>query len=115
MISKRTVLDRMEIDRNGVIGVRLAKEVIDDDGTVLASDFHRTMLPPGLDIDTQMAVVNQHLQQMNCAPVEADELQRIKAVAPIVWTDDVKAAYAARQQAQAEAALGAPQRFVEKS
>lgn len=96
---KQTVVDQIEITRDGTLQLRLAKEVVDDDGSILSREWHRTLLPPGHDIDKQMALVNDHLAQMNCAAVDTAEIARVKAIAPVVWTDEVRGAYAARAAA----------------
>lgn len=94
---KRTVIDQIEITRDGTINLRLAKEVVDDDGTVISSGWHRTVLPPGGDIDAQIATVNEHLTTgLKCAPVNSAEIDRVKIVAPVVWTEEVRAAWSTR-------------------
>lgn len=94
-MQKQTILDQIEIKRDGHIQLRFIKQVVDDDGTVLSEQYHRTVIPPGGDIDAQMAVVNDHLEQMKMARVEASELTALKAVAPIVQTAEKIAAYEA--------------------
>lgn len=92
---KQTVLDQIEITRDGTIGLRFAKEVVDDDGTVISKEWHRTALPPGTDIDGQMEAVNNHLAaDLKCAPVAASEIARVHALTPIVWTKAVREAQA---------------------
>lgn len=94
---KQTVIDRIEISRDGTINIRMAKEVIDDDGTVISSGWHRTVLPPGLNIDAQFAAVNENLVRgLKCSPVAASDIERLKAVVPVVHTKAVKDAYVAR-------------------
>lgn len=101
---KQTVVDQIEITRNGTIQLRLAKEVIDDDGSVLSRAWHRTMLPPGTDIDAQMALVNENLiNDIKAAAVEQTELSRVKVIAPVIWTKPVTDAYAAKMRAENEA------------
>lgn len=107
-MEKRTVIDQIEVTRDGYLNLRMAKEVIDDDGeTVISSGWHRTTMPPGHDIDAQMAVVNKHLEEgLKCKPVAPDEIARVKALAPVVWTAAVIARHQARvatQMAELEA------------
>jgi hypothetical protein len=97
---KQTVLDQIEIARDGIIRLRFAKEIVDDDNTVLAREWHRATLAPGQDIEAQIEAVNAQLPAMSCAPIGASDIARIGAVAPVVWTDDVKAEYAARAAAE---------------
>lgn len=101
---KQTVIDQIEITRDGSVQIRMAKEVIDDDGSVLSQEWHRTSLPPGGDIDLQMATVNEHLTTgLNCAPVEASDIARVKSYLPIAWTPEVLTRHAAKVEEQAEA------------
>ena len=61
----RTILDRIEIEpQTGNITLRLLKQVANDDGTVLASDYHRTSIAPDADADVHLAAVNAHLIKM---------------------------------------------------
>jgi len=100
-MKKQTIIDQIEITRDGTIQVRFAKQVVDDDGTVLNSAYHRTAFPPGHDIDAQMAAVNENLvRDLKCMPVDAAEIARIKAVTPVVWTKAVKDAHRAKMAAQ---------------
>ncbi len=110
---KQTILDQIEITRDGTINLRFAKEIVDDDGSVIGSEWHRTAIPPGQDVDAQIAAVNEHLvTHLKCSPVAASELQRVKTLLPMVWTDDVLAAYAVRkatiEAASATGALSGP-------
>lgn len=99
---KQTVLDQIEISRDGTINLRFAKEVVDDDGTVISSEWHRTVCPPGTDVDAQIAAVNQHLVVgLKCMPVDAADIARVKALTPTVWTKAVKDAHAAKLAAAA--------------
>lgn len=101
-MKKQTILDKIEIERDGAFGLRFAKQIVDDDGTVLHSEWHRTMLPPGGDLDRQMAAVNANLAEMGAATVETHELARVKTLTPAVWTKDVMARHATREKARAE-------------
>jgi len=61
--------------------------VVLDDGTEISSSRHRSTLNPGDDVSSEDA--------------------KVQAVANAVWTDEVKAAYAAAQAAAAPAAPAA--------
>jgi len=100
MLEKRTVVDRIEVDRDGVMCIRLTKEVLED-GNIIASTYHRTLIEPGASIDDQMATVNADLVGLNAAEATASDIGRLKAVAATVHTDTVIAAY---EQERAEAA-----------
>ncbi|MFQ5880562.1 MAG: hypothetical protein ACE5IZ_10370 [Dehalococcoidia bacterium] len=74
-IERRTIVDQVEATRSGIIQLRFRKEVVED-GNVLAFEYHRTSLEPGVALATQMALVNTHLQQMGYPQVEASDVAR---------------------------------------
>ncbi len=83
---KRTILDVIEINRDGSIGLKFAKQMVDDDESVLFSGVHRALLPKDADIDTQMAAVNANLVDgLKQAAVDATELDIVKSILPMVW------------------------------
>jgi hypothetical protein len=94
MIQKNTVVDQIEITREGVIQVRMITQIVEN-GVVLASKYHRTCVEPGVSVDDQMAVVNAHLIAMGKAPCAAPELSRVKVVADAVHTESTVEAYRA--------------------
>lgn len=101
---KQTVIDQIEITRDGTINIRLSKEVVDDDESVIQIGNHRTVLPPVADLDVQLAAVNENLTRDLKMPAIADDdqlLVRLRAVAPLVQTDAVKKAYAEKLAAAA--------------
>lgn len=103
---KKTVIDKIEVIRNGTIQVRLQKLFVDDDGSEHLLEYHRTVIEPGVDVDEQFALVNAHLEQMNQPPVDASELTTLKSLVPIVHTEDVVAAYRAEQAKISAARIG---------
>ncbi len=68
MIEKRTVLDRIHVATNGTLQVRFLKQTVDG-GRVIAQEFHRTAIPPGVNVDDQMQAVNSHLQALGYGAV----------------------------------------------
>jgi hypothetical protein len=76
MIEKRTVMDQIEITANGTVLFRLAKLIVED-GTVLAREWHRSVIEPSGDVDAQMAAVNAHLVEMGAA--ECTDYAALKA------------------------------------
>jgi hypothetical protein len=82
-LEKKTVTGSTEVAENGSIGVR-TDTVVTEDGKELSRSFHRKVVHPGDDVSGEDA--------------------RVQAVAGAVWTDEVKAAYAAAQAAAAPAA-----------
>jgi hypothetical protein len=69
-----TIIDRIEIEpQTGNIGVRMRKEVLDDQGRVLMSELHRTMIAAGADAVSQMAVVDADLEKMGFSAVKVED------------------------------------------
>ena len=62
MITKKTMLDRVELDRNGGVNVRLAL-ILDEDGTELHCAYHRVSIDFSGDVLAQMAPVMAHLTE----------------------------------------------------
>jgi len=82
-LEKQTVTGQIEVGELGTIGLRTDTVVLDD-GVELNRSFHRKVLAPGDDVSGEDA--------------------KVQAVANAVWTDEVKAAWAAAQAAAAPAA-----------
>ena len=85
MITKKTVVDQIEVTRASVIQVRFGKLLLEGD-KVIACQWHRTAFWPGLDIDEHMVRVNTHLESMGEAPVDAVEIDRLKKLAQVAWS-----------------------------
>ena len=69
-----TIIDRIEIEpQTGNIGVRMRKQVTDDQDRVLMSELHRTMIAPGADAASQMAVVDADLDKMGFSAVKVED------------------------------------------
>jgi hypothetical protein len=77
-IEKNTVTDQITVAENGSIYYREATRIIED-GAVLAESFHRTSLQPGDDL--------------------TGHPERVVAIAGVVWTPEVVAAYKAQMAA----------------
>lgn len=97
-MKKQTILDQTEILRDGTLQLRFAKQIIDDDGTVISTGWHRTTLPPGHDIDAQIVMVNEYLvSNHKCAAIHPSEInEHIKPHAKIAWTPERVAAHKAK-------------------
>ena len=83
-LQQTTITDKIEIVENGIIQVRQRTDIYDDvnPSIILASNYHRDSLTPGQDLTSQEP--------------------KIAAIAEIVWTPTVVAAY------QAEIAASIP-------
>ena len=77
MIFKKSVVDQIEIRRDGTIGVRLALLVVDGD-TEIDSKWHRTVVTDEVSVDNQMRAVNMHLDLLGYPHVAATDIDKIK-------------------------------------
>ena len=82
-LEKITEIGEMNVGANSVISVR-TDTVIQDNGVEVSRSFHRHVVVPTDDVSGEDA--------------------RVQAVANSLWTDEVKAAYQASQQAEEPAA-----------
>lgn len=97
MIEKRTIVDQIEITRDKTIQIRFGLLLLED-GIELSCQWHRTAIEPGISVDTQIAAVNNHLQQMGKSTVPPTELDNLKQIVPVVHTPAVIAAHKQRQE-----------------
>lgn len=95
---KKTIIEQIEIKSDGFVLVRLQLIVIDGE-EVIASSWHRTSIPPGADVEAQMAAVNSHLAQMNRAPVGDACMARLRAFVSLAQPPEAVTAYKARIEA----------------
>lgn len=110
-MEKRVIIDQITYDlkNGGHTLIRFCKQIVDDDGTVLSEQYHRTSVAPGGDVEAQMATVNDHLENgMKVGKVSADEVQLLvdldTAIKPMLEPRKVEweAKQAEMAQAQAE-------------
>lgn len=94
MIQKKTIVDQIEITSHGVVQVRLALLVVEGEN-IIAKDYHRTVIEPGISPDDQFALVNQHLVSMNKEPVSDSEMIAVRAHAQVAHTPEVVEAFRA--------------------
>lgn len=92
MAEKRTVVSQIEITESGAIQLRLEKQVIEN-GEVLVTRYHRTVIEPGIDVADQVAEVNRHIVSTGDKALGANELERIKRMAAVVHTPEVVTAF----------------------
>lgn len=93
---KNTTVDRIEVESRGTIKIRIAKRIIDDDGSVLSTDWHRTSIDPGEDIEAHMQGVNTNLAaDLKMPPLGAEDIGRIRSQADAAWTPELIAAFQA--------------------
>lgn len=96
-----TILDRIEFSNDQTLQVRFIKRTLLDE-EVLKDEFHRTAIPPGVDVDAQMAMVNAHLARMKFEPVSDDAIAAIRSAAAAVHSAAVVEAYIAGMERAAE-------------
>lgn len=101
MLEKKTIIDQIEITRDGTIQIRMGLLVLDD-GVELSCHWHRTAVEPGGTIDTQLNAVDAHLQsgiRGTVFPiVDKTKVPLIKSVMDLVHTPEVVTAH--RQKVQ---------------
>lgn len=63
MITLKSIIDQIEVTRDGVVQVRMLKCFFDDGNIIGHPDpaYHRTIVEPGVSVDDQMAAVEMHL------------------------------------------------------
>jgi urease accessory protein UreE len=78
-LEEQSVIDQVEVTRNGSVNVRRADLVLKD-GVEIAKTYHRHVLSPGDDLSKEDA--------------------KVVAIAQAAWTPEVIAAYQAQQAAR---------------
>jgi hypothetical protein len=91
-LERRTIIDQIEIRRDGTVQVRLAKQVVDGED-VLRSEYHRIGVEPGADLESYLPVVNAHLRALREAAVDEAEWDRVRRVVSLEHTPEAGAAY----------------------
>jgi hypothetical protein len=76
---EKSIVDKIEIVENSSIQVRTAT-IIEKDGTELTRTFHRHVLAPGDDV--------------------SGEDPKVQAIANVIWTEEIIAAYQASLNTQ---------------
>jgi len=80
-----------------VIAVRMAKLTYDDNGNLLAREPHRTELTP--DSDMGLSNVQRSLKELGFEPLPPEDIAKIKAIAELQWTPEVRQAHADKIEA----------------
>ncbi len=92
-IEKKTIVDQIEITRDGTIQLRLGLLLVED-GVEIGCTYHRTAIPPGTDPAAQLAAVDAHLTKMGKATLDTSEAKRVTDIAPVVHTLEAVSKYA---------------------
>jgi len=88
MIEKKTIIDQIEITRDGHVQVRFAKQILED-GKEISCQWHRTVIEPGVNVDTQLSAVNAHLINIHTPIDDAERVSMLHAVVKSVHTKEV--------------------------
>lgn len=79
MISRETVIDQIEIRRDGSTQIRFGLLLLED-GKEIDCKWHRTSVPEDGDFDRQMAAVDTHLQAMGHPAIKSSDKKRAQDV-----------------------------------
>lgn len=101
MIEKKTIVDQIEVTRNGTVQIRFGLLLLED-GKEIDCKWHRTSIEPGGDVDAQIAAVNGHLGQLGRMQVDQGGLERVYAVVSIAHSAQVVATFEADRAASLE-------------
>ena len=98
---KRTVIDRIEIEpQTGNVGVRMRKQLVNDDGSIDELGYHRTMIDAGGNPAAQVAAVDAHLATLGFPAVKTEDISVLNlAIAPLASMRATKAAEQAAREA----------------
>jgi hypothetical protein len=88
MITRRTIIDQIELTRSGTVQVRF-RLAIEEDGVAIAEPkLHRTAIEPGGDVEAALASVDADItsrQELKAAPTDRDHMaDALKAVCGLV-------------------------------
>lgn len=89
---KQTIVDQIEITREGHLQIRMKKYIIDGNDR-FELGYHRTIVEVDGDVDAQMAAVNDHLALMGFGEISSEEIDDIRAHAGVAWTPKRKEAF----------------------
>lgn len=78
MIEQKTMLDRVELARDGSVSMRLAL-IIENDGQVLSTQYHRLAIDIYGDVVEQMGGVVAHLASMGYPPLPESALGLLRS------------------------------------
>lgn len=102
---KRADIDRIDFQPDGTMMVRIAKYLVDDDGTILNigsdSKYHATsFIPAGQDVEATIEANNADLTRQGFGAVPSDQWDNVRNLIAAKHTPEVIKAY---QDAQAAA------------
>lgn len=84
-LTQNSIIDKIEIDHLGIVYVRQAKTIFENN-VEISKTYHRTVLLPDVDV--------------------ANQPENVQAICKIVWTPELVAAYQEKQLKPTEAVEG---------
>lgn len=78
MIERKTMLDQVELTRNGAVNIRLALCLVEGD-VELHTTYHRVSIDINGDVVAQMAEVVTHLGEQGFPPLPESALQLLRS------------------------------------
>lgn len=78
MIERKTMLDRVELDKSGAVSIRLALMLVEGD-QVLSTQYHRLAIDIYGDVVEQMGEVVAHLGSMGYPPLPESALGLLRS------------------------------------
>ena len=101
-IVKKSIVNQMNVERIGLIGVRFALQVIEEelDNREIASQWHRMLIEPGDNVDAKFDELNAWLTANGYAGTVNAERNRVKSIAQVIHTAGVISNYQAWKAAQ---------------
>jgi len=75
MIERKTVVELIEIPREGGIQVRMAFLLVED-GRESFEAWHRSAVPEGVSLPEQFQFIQDHLVEMGKAPLLQEDIDR---------------------------------------
>ena len=86
MIEKKTIVDQIEIARDGSIQIRLGLLLVED-GSIIDCKWHRTRIAQEGNVSDQMASVNEQLAKMGKELVSEADIARIQRHFDVEYSD----------------------------
>ena len=86
-MEKRTIVDQIEVTRDGHLQIRMRKQIVDGD-VVHEMGYHRTSIEPGGDCEKQLEMLNEHLEAMGYSTVSDKDWGRVRTIAAVVQSDN---------------------------
>lgn len=87
-MEKTTLVDQVEVKRDGTLQIRFRKVLIDDDGAIIELGYHRATAAPGDNLAATLDNVDTHLQQMKNGGLSQEEKDFVTEVKDAMWTKD---------------------------